>query len=160
MTIKIPFISILLQGIPEQMAVSTLAFAIAKIPINWKRIFVIGISLALSAYIVRLFPIPFGVHTILLMFMLFLFLNKLCGAEFSISIIASLVSYVTLVLFEIICLTLLMPVLGVTPESLLTNSVVRIIISIPQELLLFSSAFFISHLYLKRGSQDEFYINK
>ncbi|MBC2723676.1 hypothetical protein [Desulfosporosinus sp.] len=141
------------------MGIATLAFVIAKIPINWKRIFLVGTILALSAYIVRLFPIPFGVHTFVLMFMMSIFLIKLCRAEFSISIIASLVSYVTLVLFEIICLSLLMPVLGVTPEILLKDSVVRILISIPQELLLFCSAFFLRYFYLKRGSYDEFYSN-
>ncbi|HBV87444.1 MAG TPA: hypothetical protein DEF42_12500 [Desulfosporosinus sp.] len=141
------------------MGIATLAFVIAKIPINWKSIFWIGTILALTAYIVRMFPIPFGVHTIVLMFMMSIFLIKICRAEFSISIIASLVSYVTLVLFEIICLSLLMPVLGVTPESFMTDSFVRILITIPQEVLLFCAAFSLRYLYLKRGAYDEFYSN-
>lgn len=138
------------------MAVATLAFVIAKIPINWKRICLLGTGLALSAYVVRLLPFPFGIHTILLIIILFLYLSKLNKGEFSISLISSLVSYVALVIFEIVCLSLLMPFFGVTPEILLTDSVIRILITLPQVLLIFISAFYYS-LYLRRRSHYEFF---
>ncbi|MGI6120399.1 MAG: hypothetical protein ACOYIB_07535, partial [Desulfosporosinus sp.] len=90
--ISIPLIALLLQGIPEQIAVATLAFVIAKIPLEWKKVFLIGITLAICAYIVRLFPFPFGVHLILLIILLFIALLWLGKGDFSISLIASLFS--------------------------------------------------------------------
>jgi len=140
--ISIPLAVLLLQGVPEQIAVVTLAFIIARIPLKWNKIILIGIALAVCAYVVRLFPIPFGIHTILLLVLLFIALTLLVKGEFSLSLIASLLSFLALVLFEFVCLSLLMPILGVTPETLSTHPIIRIAIAEPQVLLLFISAFF------------------
>lgn len=59
---NVPFIALLLQGIPEQIALVTLAFVIAKLPFTWKKAVLIGTSFAVFAYVIRLFPIPFGLH--------------------------------------------------------------------------------------------------
>lgn len=84
-TIKIPLIALLLQGIPEQIAVVTLAFVIARISLKWNKVLLIGIVLAFCAYVIRLFPIPFGIHTILLIFLLFIFLTRLGKKDVSLS---------------------------------------------------------------------------
>lgn len=139
-----------MQGIPEQSAVTTLAFVIAKLPLKWSRIVSIGTILALCAFVVRQFSIPFGIHTILLIFILFMFLTRLVKGDFSIALIASLISFLTLILFEIVCFSLLMPAFGVTTETLLTDPVVRILIASPQVVLLFISAFLLKK-YLRRG---------
>jgi hypothetical protein len=64
---KIPILALIFQGIPEQIAVATLAFVIADIPLVWKRIIFIGIIVAFTSYILRLFPLTFGIHTVLIM---------------------------------------------------------------------------------------------
>ena len=148
--INIPFITFILQGIPEQIAVTTLAFIIANLPIRWNRIILTGSVLAFSAYLVRLLPIPFGIHTIVLILLLFLFLTNL-GADFSLSLIASLISFLALIIFEIICVSLLMPVFGVQTETLLTDPIIRVLISVPQVVLVFVSAFLVRK-YLGRGN--------
>lgn len=149
-SIKIPLIALLLQGIPEQTAVATLAFAIAKIPLKWNKILLVGIILAICAYVVRLFPIPFGMHLILLIVLLFIALIWLGKGDFSLSLLASLSSFLAMVIFEFVCLSLLMPVFGVTPEILSTNTAIRIEITEPQVLLLFITAFLLNKFYKKR----------
>lgn len=139
--IQIPLIMLLLQGIPELIAFVALAFVIAGIPLKWKMISLIGIVLAVCSYAVRFFPIPFGIHTILLFILLFLALTILGKGEFSLSLIASLVSILVLVIFEFVCLSLLMPIFGVTPETLSIHPVIRIVIAEPQVLLLSLTAF-------------------
>ena len=150
-SINIPWIALLFQGIPELTAVVTLAFVIARIPLKWNKIILIGIVLAVISYVVRLFPIPFGVHLFLLIILLFIALTWLGKGDFGLSLIASLLSFLALVIFEFVCLSLLMPVLGVTPETLFTNLITRIAIGEPQVLLLFTSAFLLNKLYKKRG---------
>lgn len=140
----------LLQGIPEQTAVVTLAFVIARIPLKWNKILLIGIVLAVCAYVVRLFPIPFGLHTILLTVLLFITITWLSKGDFGLSLIACLLSILTLVIFEFVCLLLLMPVFGVTPETLYANLVIRITITEPQVLLTFLAALLLNELQ-KRG---------
>ncbi|SHI28573.1 hypothetical protein SAMN02746098_03798 [Desulfosporosinus lacus DSM 15449] len=140
----------LIQGIPEQAAVTTLAFIIAKVPIKWDRIFFIGTCLAFSAYTVRLCPIPFGIHTILVMFLLFMCLTKLSKRDVSLSFMASVLSYLILAIFECACLSLFLGVFNITPKIFLTNIVVRIGIGEIHVLLLFSAALLLNKSYIKR----------
>ena len=149
-SINIPWIALLLQGIPELTAEVTLAFVIARIPLNWKRILLIGIVLAFISYVVRLFPIPFGVHLFVLIILLFIALIWLGKGDFGLSLIASLLSFLALVIFEFVCLSLLMPIFGVTLETLFTNLVIRIAIGEPQVLLTFISAFLLNKLIQKK----------
>ncbi|GAB6152105.1 hypothetical protein JCM17380_08550 [Desulfosporosinus burensis] len=114
---------------------------IARIPLKWKKIIIFGIVLAFISYVVRLFTIPFGIHTILLIILLFIALTWLGKGDFSLSLIASLLSFLALAIFEFACLSLLMPVFGVTPETLFTNLVIRIVITEPHVFLLFISAY-------------------
>ena len=146
--IKIPLIALLLQGIPEQTAVITLAFVIAGIPLKWNRVLLIGIVLALCAYVVRQFSIPFGIHTILLLGILFVILTRLSKGDVGLSFIASSSSFLVLVIFEFSCMTLFMHIFGFTPETLFNDVTLRIVVGEPQVLLLFISAFLLNKLYL------------
>ncbi|KGK86306.1 membrane protein [Desulfosporosinus sp. HMP52] len=154
---NIPLIAFILQGIPELIAVVTLAFVIVRIPLNWKRIVVIGSVIALISYTVRLFPIPFGVHTILQVVLLFLILTWFGKGDFSLSIIASLLSFLSLGIMEYFCLSLLMPVFGVNPEELFSNLLLRIIITEPQVLLMFAFAYMFNKFTKRRGNYNEFF---
>ena len=155
--INIPLIAFLLQGIPELIAEVTLAFVIARIPLKWNKILLIGIVLATISYVVRLFPIPFGVHLFLLIILLFIALTWQGKGDLSLSLLASLFSILTLVIFEFVCLSLLMPVFGVTPETIFTNLVIRIVITEPQVILMFISAFLLNKFIpKKRSGMNEF----
>lgn len=145
-----------MQGIPEQIAVVTLAFVITGIPLKWEKIIMIGIFLAFISYIVRLFAISFGLHTIVLIILLFIALTLLGKGDFSLSLIASILSFLTLVIIEVLSLSLLMPVFGVTPETLFTDPIKRIILGEPNVLFLFMSAFLLNKQMHKRGSTNEF----
>jgi len=142
---------LLLQGIPECTAVITLAFVIAGIPLKWKRILLIGIFQAICAYVVRLFPIPFGIHTILLLFILFIILTCITQGDVGLSFIASSASLLVLVIFEFSCMSLFMFLFGFTPKTIFNNLVIRIVVGEPHVLLLFTSAFLLNKLYLLRG---------
>ncbi len=137
----IPFIALLFQGIPEQVAVVTLAFVIAGIPLKWHKLIFIGIFLATFVYIVRLFPIPFGLHTILLIILLFITLVGQSKGNISLSLFASLSSFLILAVFEFLSLTLLLPIFGLTPKELDAHSFIRIIMGEPTTILLFLTAF-------------------
>jgi len=153
-TINIPWIALLLQGIPELTAEVTLAFVIARIPLKWNKILLIGIALALISFFVRQSSIPFGVHLFLLIILLFIALIWLGKGDFSLSLMASLLSVLALVIFEFVCLSLLMPVFGVTPETLFSNLVIRIVITEPQVILIFISAFLLKKFLQKKEVEN------
>lgn len=140
---KIPLIALILQGIPEQIAVVTLAFVIAKISIDWKKISLIGIILALSSYVLRLFPITFGIHTIVLIALLFIFLIKLNQINLNVALVASLISFLALIITETICIKILMFLFNITSAAIISNTVIRILTSLPQVLIIFLLAYVI-----------------
>lgn len=150
-------IALLLQGIPEVTAVVTLAFVIARIPLNWKRIVILGIALAFISYVIRLFTIPFGIHTILQIILLLIALTWLGKVDFSLSLIASILSVLALGIIEFVCLSFLMSVFGVTPEILFADPIKRIIIGEPIVFFLFISSFILNKLLQKRGEINEFH---
>ncbi|EGW36350.1 putative membrane protein [Desulfosporosinus sp. OT] len=149
--IKIPLIALILQGIPEQVAVTTLAFVIAGIHLKWDRILMIGIGQAFCAYVVRLFPIPFGIHTILLLIMLFIILTKFTKGDVALSFMASSITFLVLGIFELTCMSLVMQIFGFTPETLFNDLVLRILVGELNMLLLFISAFLVNKLYITSG---------
>lgn len=151
---KIPFLALLFQGIPEQIAVVALAFVIAKIPLEWKKIVPIGAALAVSSYFLRLLPITFGVHTIIIMGLLFLLLFKFGRSNINASLIASMLSFLTLILVETLCVSILMPVFEITSEVLFTDTTVRILISWPQVLIMY----FIAYIILKVRTRKDKHI--
>lgn len=146
---KISFVALLLQGIPETVAVVTLAFIIAKLPLDWPKIILIGASLAFIAYFVRLFPIPFGIHTIFLLFLLFICISTLSDGDLSLFFTACLLSYLTLAIFETVCLFGSMIIFNIPPKTLAANQVITVVIGETHVLLLFSFAYILKKFYIK-----------
>lgn len=146
---NIPAISLLLQGIPEGIAITTLAFVISRIPIKLNKILLIGTALAVCNYVVRLFPIPFGLHTILTIFILFIVLTMLSKGDVGLSFMASLLSCLALVIVETTCILLLMPFFSITLKTLSTYNANRIVLGEIHVLLLFISAFLLNKIMLK-----------
>ena len=156
---EITLVALLLQGIPENIALVTLAFVIARIPIKWNRIILIGTVLAVCAYGVRQLPIPFGIHMIANLILLFIFLIRQTKGDLSLSLISSLSSILALAILETVCSSLLMPAFGVTPKTLSPNSGIWILMGEPQVLLLFGLAFLLNKLYIKRGQNNGFLVH-
>lgn len=146
-------IALIFQGIPEQIAVVVLAFIIVGIPLKWKKVILIGISLAFISYGVRLFTIPFGSHTLLLIIVLFFALTLLGKGDLSLSLIASLISFLLLVIFEFVGVSLLMRIMGVTPETLFSSPLKRTMVGESNVLLMFLAAFLLNKFMKKRVNQ-------
>jgi len=140
---------LLLQGIPEEIGIVTLAYAIAGVPFRWKELIPMGIILALTAYVLRLINLPFGTHTIALVVLVFIFLTMKSKKDVSVSLFASLVSYMFLIVFEFISINSFIVVLNIPAEAMFSDSISRILFTEPQVILLFITALLIRR---KKGS--------
>lgn len=156
---KISLLTLLLQGIPESVALVTLAFVIAHIPLKWLKIIFIGTLLAVCAYEIRQLPIPFGLHIIINLILLFIFLIREGQTDLSLSLISSIFSYLALIILETVSTSLLIPVFGVSLNMVSKNIGIWILLGEPQVLLLFVLAFVLDKLYIKRGRKNEFIAN-
>lgn len=145
-----PFVSLIFQGIPEQIALTALAFTIANAELKCLKIVTIGTCLAIVAYLVRKLPIPFGLHTIILIILLFLFLVFWAKGDIDVSFLGSTLSFLILIGYELVCVSTMIKVFNIDPETLMTNTIPRILIFEPQAFLLFLTAFLVKK-YRKRG---------
>ncbi len=141
----------LFQGIPEEIGIVTLAYAIAGIPFRWKELIPMGTLLALIAYVVRAQSLPFGTHTIVLIFVLFIFITLIGKKDVSIALIASIISIMSIIVFEVISVSLLTSFLKVPSETIFIDPIRRIVFTEPQVILLFLTAFIIRR---KRKTHD------
>ncbi|WP_308891984.1 hypothetical protein [Candidatus Desulfosporosinus nitrosoreducens] len=154
--IKIPLLALLFQGIPEQIAVTMLAFSIAQISFNLKKVLTISIIMAFSAYLARLSQITFEIHTILLVIIFILILLIVENVDLSLAFLSSLLSFLALAVFEYVVLSTLMPIFKLTPETVLSNLTIRILVGEPQVILMILVALIIRQIR-KRGKIYEFF---
>ncbi|KUO64103.1 MAG: hypothetical protein APF84_08315 [Gracilibacter sp. BRH_c7a] len=148
---RIPLLALIFQGIPEQIAVVTLVFVLTRIRLEWKKIVLFGIILAFAAYVLRLFPITFGIHTIVLIGLQFVFLVQLYQAPVIIALRGTLIAFLIFIVIEYICFTLLIYLFDINFETYLNNIPTRILIGLPQVFLLFT----LSYIILKVRSRRE-----
>lgn len=138
-----PILALLLQGIPEEIGVITLAYAIARIPFRWKEIIPMGIIFALIVSFIRAQNLPFGTHTIVLIFALFIFITLKGKKDVSIALVASILSFLAIIVFEVICISLLTSIFKTPNEEIFMDPVKRVLFTEPQVILLFLTAFII-----------------
>lgn len=153
----IPLTTLILQGIPEEIAVTALAFCIANIPLKWGKIILIGVFLALSAYILRKFSIAPGMHSVVLFITQFLFLIILTKANIFMSFLGSILSFITLIIFETGSVAILMKLTGITPDILMSSdSIARTLVFEPQVILLFLTAFLVKKYRYKFFKEEAY----
>jgi hypothetical protein len=140
---KVTLPVLIFVGIPEGIALATLAFILAEEKLYWNKIFLIGSSLSIGAYLLRLLPITFGVHTIILVIFLFFILNVFEKVNVIDAIKASIFTYLILILTEIATIPMLMEVLKVSKSGLIRDELLIMVVDFPHVILLFCIAYFI-----------------
>lgn len=138
---QLSLLTFFLQGLPETVAFTILIFAIARIQLRWKIITLIALVQALLAYVLRLLPIPFGVHTVVLSLFWVFYMVK-CG---KVSVLKGLYStffgIALVILYEFLTHFFYVGVLGLPlHDPSFKNSVVWIFLGWPHIILLFLTA--------------------
>jgi len=147
-SMEMSFINMIFFGIPEGISVAILAFVLSKVKIEWKKVMIIGIVLSLSAYILRLLPITFGVHTIVYIGLLFIMLMKLGQITLMTAIINSLITLLFLIIFETTTSMLVMKLFEITQQIIKEKILINMLVFYPHVILLVFTAFLINK---KRG---------
>lgn len=140
---KVPLIALIIQGIPECISTITLIFVIAGIKLEWRKIILLGFICALIVYIIRLLPITFGTHTIILIGLMTIFLISFFQVPLFIAIKSSLIGYLVLIIVESICIFSLFSLFNINFEYFFSNVTIRILTTLPQVFILFIMSFII-----------------
>jgi len=145
---KISLVSLIFQGIPESIALVVLAFFVAKAKVKWPMAILLGGILAVSAFFIRMLPVTFGLHTIVNIVLLLLFVTYFGRVNLISATVAVFLSFFILVFVETVIHYAMYSILNLSFEEISKNQVLMIISGIPQIVLLFLVAFGIK-LYRK-----------
>ncbi|MGI6686649.1 MAG: hypothetical protein ACOX47_14480 [Bacillota bacterium] len=146
---EMSLLRLLLYGIPENIALVAVAFALSKVRFNWKQISLMGILMAGTAYVLRLIPITFGVHTIVCLGLLIFLLIYFAKVDLTRSITSVLVTYIILAIVETGSRTIIIKLLNWSLEEVIKNELLITITGIPEVIILFIIAFFIKKYIIK-----------
>ncbi|MFZ5753219.1 MAG: hypothetical protein ACOY3J_03175 [Bacillota bacterium] len=145
---QIPFLSWLLQGVPESIAMVAFVFALASQPFT-RKIILIGLLYGISAYIIRFLPFTPGVHMVILVFILAFLTAKYADIEFHKTILYSFLAFVLLMIYEMFFFWLHSSLNIVSPEKLKNDVMLRTITGLPQVIMMFITAWGIGKIRAK-----------
>ncbi len=136
---QIPFLSWLLQGIPECIATATMVLVLSKVPVSGK-VIMIGLLQAVTVYLVRLLPLTPGVHIIIVIFALAFFTSQMADIPFHKTILYSCITTVFLTVWEITFFALFKYSNLVSLDQIKNNPLLRALTGLPQVIVLFLTA--------------------
>lgn len=139
-------LALIFQGIPEMIALTTFAFVLAKADLNWRIICASGVVMGVIAFVIRLLPVTFGVHTIVLIFLLIIIIHQFAKVEIIKTVVSVFLSFVVLVLLETVTHVTLFSVLEFSMETVMNSEMLMILVGIPQIVLLFLISFVIKKI--------------
>lgn len=134
---QISFTTLIFQGIPETIAATTLAFVIANVELEWKKIIGLGCLFGLVTYFVRKLPITFGLHTIVLMVLFIITLSWLGRKSLVESIISTILTFLALVLVETVSTQVFFSLFNLSPNTVSKSSFLMIVSGLPAVIILF-----------------------
>ena len=147
----------LLQGIPESSGYFALSLALLRVPLRWKPIIAAGTVLAIVFFAVRSLPFTFGIHTAVGIFLLVVVVNKATNIAVTKIFIVVLVSFLTLMLLELVMHESFFALIKLEPQTFAKDHIfLWTLLGLPQALLMNIFAILISKL--KKPREDAWQI--
>jgi len=136
-------LSLLLQDFPESIALTVAIFAFLKLRLNYKKILVICILQALTN-LVRLLPIAFGMHTIILLISLTVYTRIFTGEKVSKILTSIIILFVIMAAMQAIYAKPLLKITNLSYEDVASSPVLRGLFCLPYELVYIGLAIFLN----------------
>jgi len=135
--LQLPLLAWLLQGIPECIASTALVMIIGTGHLQWNKIIFIGLCQACLAYLVRLLPITFGVHSILLVISLAVLVSTIGKVRLINSLTNSILVMFVIVFCEACSRWFINRTGIVTNEEMVKSIYCWVLMGLPQIIVLF-----------------------
>lgn len=146
---EVPFMAWVFQGIPESIGTAAVVISLGLHKLHWKLIIIIGLIQAVLMYTVRLLPLTFGVHTVILIISLSLLSTWIAKIDLRKAIIYSNISIMILAITEFIFVFSISS-LGLYSENIIFgDTLTRIFVGMPHVIVLFLTAMFFSKKKVK-----------
>ncbi|AOT69019.1 hypothetical protein Gferi_05275 [Geosporobacter ferrireducens] len=129
--LRMPLLVLFLRAIPEGIILMLSCYALSNTVINKNKIFLSGILLGISVYIIRFMPIRYGIHTILCLIVYMLMAVKLNNISILKSIHACIISIIVLFICDWIMTVFYINILNISFEEVLKVPVKSALYSMP-----------------------------
>ncbi|UMZ74242.1 hypothetical protein [Natranaerofaba carboxydovora] len=113
-------------SIPEMIALSLFVLALNKSLNYWKKGVIVGVFLALTVYCLRLIPITFGVHTLILISLSVTIFFIVFNLNLIKTILSVLLGQLIIIIGEFFSIVIIPNRLGISNEDIFENSVLWI----------------------------------
>jgi len=128
--------SVLLVAFPEAVLVAALGLLLVGIRPRWHQLVFFGIVQAGIAYLVRLMPVPFGLHSLLLAVGTIILIRLIMRLDWRLSSLAALFGLTVYVAIETAVSPLSLLVSGYSLVSVMESPTLRFLFFLPEALLL------------------------
>jgi len=129
--------SLILQTLPETLALVSLAMALADRKLELKFILLISLPYVISVYLIRLMDLTFGVHTIILIIILAVLLRLVLKIKLSRSLLSALITLISLAAVETASLMLALTITGIEFEQIAQDNTLWILFGWPHIIFIF-----------------------
>jgi len=147
---KLALVQWLIQGIPESIAVVFLGLALLEKRLEIKRALIPGLLQATVLYVVRLFPLPFGIQTMVAIISLSLLLLCFAGGRYSKALLISFFVHLVLGLSELAVLPAASRLLKIPIEIIFNQPLLCALVGLPQVFILILAAFLVNLINNKK----------
>lgn len=143
--------ALLLQDFPESLVLTMAVFSLLNFRIKDKRVVVVAV-LQTFTNLVRLLPISFGMHSVILLLSLALYTRLFTRAQLSRIFLSVLLCFTVAAAAELIYMQPLLSLTGLEYEEVFADPFLRAAFALPYALLLLVLALGKNYYNQKRGS--------
>lgn len=129
--LKLSPIDMLLTGLPESILIILSIYSLAKKPIDKKRYLMLAVLCSIYPYFIRLLPISFGVHTILIIFVQVLLSVYIIQIDIIKAIAYSLITIVILSFCEAVSIFTFSSIFNIDVQAKLGNPFGKALYALP-----------------------------
>lgn len=123
-------------SLPEAMLVAALGIALTGLKLRPWELLIIGVFQALGSYIIRSLPVPFGLHTIIMLFLFVLIIYAVTNLDIVTSALAGLSGLTVYSVVEMLMAPHLLKITGYTLKEALDAPLLRIYYFVPEAVAL------------------------
>lgn len=144
------FYALLLQDLPESLALTLAVFSLLNLKLYDKRVLWIALLMTLIN-LVRLLPIAFGMHSVILIISLGILISVFTGIKLSRVFIAVLICFAVIATAESIYVEPLIKLTGLKYEVVFNNPFLRSAFALPDLVIILLIAFCKNFYNKKKG---------
>ncbi len=144
-------LSLLLQDFPESIVITLAIFALLRLKFDFKKVFIISI-LQTFTNLVRLLPIAFGMHTVILLITMTVYTRIFTKQKVSKILSSVILLAVIMATMQVLYIQPLLGFTNLSYEYVAATPILRAAFCLPYELVFVGLALYLNHKTKKQNS--------